>query len=119
MSEVLNPVDLENQIRKCANRIADSVSEVSRREAEASRLRREYDVANAHATLKADAKNAEARKAQATLETVYARAAAEDAEIAFRYAQRSARALEKELDALRSIGVSVRQMYGSAGRGEY
>jgi hypothetical protein len=41
------------------------------------------------------------------------RGAAEVAEVAFRHAERTARALENELRATQSIGASVRAMYVS------
>lgn len=116
--EPLNPVDIENAIRDCSNRIANSVRVVTEREAEAKRCRRAYDLANARAVLAANASNADGRKAQATIATEVERAAAEDAEIAYEFAKRTVRALEKELDALRSVGTSVRSMYQVAGRGE-
>ena len=43
------------------------------------------------------------------------REAAENAEIAFAHAQRTARALEKELAAWQSINTNVRAMWGAAG----
>ena len=42
------------------------------------------------------------------------REAAENAEIAFRHAERTAKALEKELIAWQSIASSIRTMYGAA-----
>lgn len=115
---VINPVDVEQAIRECSARIARGVMVVTEREREAAEARRAFDVAFAQATLAADAGNAEARKAQAQLATATEREQAEVAEIAFRHAQRQAKALEKELDAWRSLGASVRSMYTVAGTGE-
>lgn len=115
---VISPVDVETAIRECSNRIARGVQVVTEREHAAADARREYDEAWAHATLRADGSNAEARKAQALLATLDERKAAEVADIAFQHAKRQAKALEKELDAWRSLGASVRSMYAVAGTGE-
>jgi hypothetical protein len=110
--DVLNPVLIEQQIQKIASDISNGVRIVSDREFEAAARRREYDKAFAIAYAAAEG-SIQDRKYAAELATMDAREAAENAEIAFRHAQRTARALEKKLDALRSVGVSVRTMYGA------
>lgn len=110
--EVLNPVTIEQEIGKVTDDIAKGVRIVSNAESEAARLRREYDRAYAMAYQAAEGPMHGKRYA-AELATLREREAAEDAEIAFRHAQRTARALEKKLDALRSQGASVRAMYGA------
>lgn len=111
MSEpVLNPVDIEQQIGEVTDRIARGVRVVTDAEREAARLRREFDRAYAHAYKDADGPIPE-RKYTADLDTMAEREAAENAEIAFRHAQRTAKSLERKLDALRSQGASVRAMY--------
>src|SRR5262245_2306483 len=107
--DVLNPVQIEQQIQAIADEIAKGVRSVSNHEYEAARLRREYDRAYATAYVAAEG-SIQDRKYAAELATMGARQAAEEAEIGFRHAQRTARALEKKLDALRSVGVSVRTM---------
>ena len=110
MSEVMNPVTIEQQISTVVDDIAKGVRIVTDAEYEAARLRRAYDRAYALAYGSAQG-SIQDRKYAAELATADQRAEAENAEIAFRHAQRTARALEKKLDALRSQGASVRAMY--------
>lgn len=110
--EVLNPVLIEQQIQRIADDIAKGVRIVSDAEHKAAALRRAYDHDFALAYGSAEG-SIQDRKYAAELATMDTRQAAEDAEIAFRHAQRTARALEKKLDALRSVGVSIRTMYGA------
>ena len=51
------------------------------------------------------------RKYAAEIATVEEREAKDVAEVAFKYAERNARALENELRATQSIGASIRSMY--------
>lgn len=113
--EYLSPAAVDAAIADCVNRIAGMVKTVSEAEATASHERRLFDWAWAQATLRAEGSNAEARKAEVVIKTMTERAKAEVAEEAYRFAQRRARALEKELDGLRSQGVSIRAMYASVG----
>jgi hypothetical protein len=112
---VLNPVDIENSIGAVTDQIAKGVRVVTNAETEAARLRRDFDRAYAMAYGAAEG-SIQDRKYKAELATMPEREAAETAEIAFRHAQRTARALERKLDALRSQGASVRAMYDVAGR---
>jgi hypothetical protein len=112
MSDVLNPVQIEENIRECARRIHAGVKAVTEREREARRLRRDYDAALAHAYLEHQGP-AHEKKYAAEVATIAQREAAENAEIAFRYAERTARAVEAELRAWQSVGASVRLMYGA------
>jgi hypothetical protein len=116
--EYLSPAAVDAAIAECVNDIAASVKIVSDAEAVASHERRLFDWAWAQATLHAEGSNAEARKAWVMIQTMSERAKAEIAEESYRFAQRRARALEKRLDGLRSQGVSIRTMYGSAGVGD-
>lgn len=109
----LNPVDIERRIDEISNRIAKSVSVVSAREAEAREKRTAFDEAYAHAYLAAQDSPAHERKYRATLATVKERREAEIAETAYKYADRKASALEKELFAWQSISKSVVAMYGA------
>lgn len=113
--DVLNPVDIENAIGEVTDNIAKGVRIITDAEYEAARLRRVYDRDFALAYGRAEG-SIQDRKYAAELATLPQREAAETAEIAFRHAQRTARALEKKLDALRSQGASVRAMYDVAGR---
>lgn len=110
MTEVLNPADIEAKIQEIARRIHEGVKVVTAAEKEAREKRRLYDLAFAQACLDYDGA-AYAKKWAAEVATTDARAEAETAELAFRYAERTARALEKELTATQSVGASVRSMY--------
>lgn len=114
MTDVINPVQVENAIRSLANSISRSVVAVSNAEAEARTARRTYDVAFAHAYMNYSGP-AHAKKYQATIETEQELEAADVAELAFRHAERTARALTEELRAWQSLGASVRAMYGAPG----
>jgi hypothetical protein len=114
MSEVLNPVDVETSIRDCANRIHRGVTVVTHAEAAFRDADRLFDVAFAHAYLDHQGP-AHEKKYAATIATEEQRKTRDVAEMAFRHADRTARALSEELRALQSIGASVRAMYGSQG----
>lgn len=116
-TEVLNPVSVERKIQETSNRIAEGVRIVTAAEREARRLVRAFDLAFAFAYKNAEGP-AHERKYAATIEAMPHREAADIAEIAFRHAERTARALEKELFAWQSINNSVRAMYNSAGAGQ-
>lgn len=107
---VLNPVDIEQSIRVCAERIHRGVIVVSNAEAKARKARHVCDLAYAHAYKRSDGP-AHERRYVAEIETEAERSAAEDAELAFRHAERTARAVELELRAWQSVGASVRAMY--------
>lgn len=110
MSEVLNPADLEKHIQEIARCIHDGVKVVTAAEREAREKRRLYDLAYAMAYTAHDGP-AHERKYRAEIATTGDRDAAEVAEVAFRHAERTARALENELRATQSIGASIRSMY--------
>jgi hypothetical protein len=116
--ETYAPAALDAQIRHCVERIAKGVFKTTERERVAEEARRVFDRAWAHAVLAAEGRNAEERKAHVILATMAEREAAELAEVEFRFAQRLARALEKELDGLRSCLVTSRMLWGEIGRGD-
>jgi hypothetical protein len=116
MTDVLNPVDIENGIRQCSDRIAASVSECSRRYSTFLAADRAFDQAFAYAYLNADGP-AHERKFAAELATAAEREARDVADAAYRYADRLAKALELELRAYQSLSASVRTMYGAVGSG--
>jgi len=116
-SSVLNPVDIEKRIRELAYGIARGVQICSDAYAAFLKADREYDRAYARAFLKATG-SVDTRKQQTELDTVAERDALDVADVAYRYADRNAKALESELRAYQSVGASVRAMYNVAGRGE-
>ncbi|PWK81672.1 hypothetical protein C8D88_11683 [Lentzea atacamensis] len=103
MSEVLNPVQVEQSIRSLANSISRCVTVVSNAETKAREARRAYDLAFAHAYM--DWQGAAHEKLEA----------ADVAELAYKHAERTARALTEELRAWQSVGASVRAMYQTPG----
>lgn len=110
MNDVLNPVDIEQVIRETADRIAKGVSVVSNAEAKAREASRSYDRAYAAAYLRAPGPSHE-KKYRAELDTEAERDAVDVAELAFKHAERTAKALESKLRAYQSVGASVRTMY--------
>jgi hypothetical protein len=111
MSEpVLNPVDIEQRIQEISRRIHQGVRVVTDAERDAREKRRLYDRAFAVAYMSYSGP-AHQKKYHAEVCTTEQREVAEDAEVTFKHAERTARALENELRATQSIGASVRSMY--------
>jgi hypothetical protein len=108
--DVLNPVDLEQKIQEISRRIHEGVKVVTNAERDAREKRRLYDLAYAKA-YQAHKGPAHEKRYAAEEQTTEQRGTAEDAEVVFRHAERTARALESELRATQSIGASVRAMY--------
>lgn len=113
----LNPVDVENSIFNISNEIAKTVKTVTEAEQRYMTAKRVFDRAEAKAILKATG-TVQVKKAQVELATVTERDAMDVAYVAWKYADRRSKALSLQLDAIRSIGASVRGMYAVAGRGE-
>ena len=114
MTEVLNPAEAEARIQETSDRIAAGVRVVTTAEREAKAKRRAFDLAYAHAYKRAEGPVHE-RRYEADIQAMPHREEAEVAELAFRHAERTARALERELFAWQSILNSVRAMYNTAG----
>jgi hypothetical protein len=112
-----NPAEVESAIRRCANDIARGVGICGEAYAAYLAADRAYDAAFAHAYLAAEGP-AHTRKYTAELKTQTEREQRDVADASYRVADRRARALEAELRALQSVGASIRQAYGVAGRGE-
>ena len=111
------PVRVEEAIHKCSQRIADGVLKADKAYRLFQEADRAYDLAYAHAYLDADGP-AHEKKYLAELHTTAARKHKDEADAAYRLMDRNMKAIQSELDALRSIGTSVRQAYAVAGRGE-
>jgi hypothetical protein len=116
-ADVLNPVDVERKIQEVSNRIATGVGVITSAEREAKAKRRAFDLAFAHAIKRAEGA-AYLKKYEADIHTMPHREEAENAEIALKHAERTAKALEKELFAWQSINGNIRAMYGAAGVGQ-
>jgi len=111
---VHNPVDIEQKIEEIANRIAKGVKVVTAAERKARDAKRAFDNAYALAYQRAEG-SIKDREYDADIKTMNFRKEADDAEIEFKHAERTAKALEKELFAWQSINGNVRAMYGAAG----
>lgn len=110
MNDVLNPVEIETAIREIANEIGRNVRVVSDAEHKARETRVKYDRAFAAAYLEAEGP-AHEKKYRAELATKTERDAMEIADLAYRHAERQARALDAKLRATQSIGASIRAMF--------
>ncbi len=117
MTEVLSPVQIESSIRDIAERISRGVRVCSDRYADYLTADHAYDLAFAQAYMEAQGPQAEKRYA-AELATAQERQDRDRADVAYRYADRTAKALELELRALQSVGASIRQTYSVAGVGD-
>lgn len=117
MNAPMNPVAIEDAIRTCADRIARSVTVCGKAYDEFLAADRAYDRSYARAYLDAEGP-AHERKFRAELDTQRDREKRDVADAAYRYAERTSKAVEAELRAWQSVGASVRSMYGVAGRGE-
>ena len=115
-SEPLNPVEVERRIAELANLIAEGVQQVTNHLRAYLEAKREHERSYARALLDATG-SVEVRKQTAILATTEEQDALDVAEVAYGHVNRRVKAFEKELDAIRSIGASVRSMYAVAGRG--
>ena len=112
--DVHNPVAVEQKIEETKNRIAAGVRVVTNAEREARAKKRAFDLAYAYAYKKADG-SIKDREYEADIQTMPHREEADNAEIAYKHAVRTADSLEKELFAWQAILKSVVAMYGAAG----
>lgn len=117
MSDIISPVQVETAIREVANRMAEGVKICSDRYAAFLDADHRFDVAYARAYMQHDGP-AHEKKYAAVLATRGERDARDAADVAYRHADRRAKALESELRSLQSVGASLRVQYGVAGRGE-
>lgn len=113
----MNPVSIEAAIREVSGRIADGVKVCDQRYRAYLQALHRYDVAYAQAWMNY-AGPAHSKKYSAELSTQAERHDRDQADAVYRYADRTAKALEAELRALQSVGASVRAMYAVAGRGD-
>lgn len=115
-TEPMNPVAIESSIREVSNRISEGVKVCDERYRAYLEASHRYDVAYAQAFLNADGP-AHSKRYAAELRTQVERRDRDVTDAAYRYADRTSRALQDELRALQSVGASIRAMYGVAGTG--
>ena len=113
-----NPVSVEKAIIEVVDEIVSGIRKASDAYSSFLTTNHDYDLAFARAYMKYDGP-AHAKKYAAELATEEQRISRDAADVAYRYIERTNKALEKKLDALRSIGVSVRQAYAEAGKGQW
>lgn len=113
-ADVVNPVAVETAIRECAQRISRGVKVCDERYRAFLEADHAYDKAYAQAYLDAEGA-AHEKRYRAELDTAAERQARDVADAAYKYAERTAKAVEAELRAWQSVGASVREMYRSAG----
>lgn len=110
----LNPVEVEAGIRKIARMIHHGVKTVSDTEFDFRKKDAEHARVLARAYINHDGPAHEKKyAAEIHGDVIVARDLRDVAELAFRHADRRQRALIEQLGALRSIGASVRAMYGA------
>lgn len=110
----LNPADVEAAIRRLANESGRAVRIVTKALEQFRDAERLYDREFASAYL-AYSGPAHERKYAAEVATTNLRRDRDVAEVAWRYAERSAASLERQLSAYQSINRSVGQMFSAAG----
>lgn len=113
-----NPVSVEKAILEAVDGIVDGIRKASTAYETYLKANHAYEYAFAKAYMAYDGP-AHAKRYAAEIGTETERIDRDAADVAYRYVERTNRALERKLDALRSIGVSVRQAYQEAGRGQW
>ena len=113
----LNPAQCEAWIRRVSERIARGVRIVTDAEKAMLATKRDFDYAFANAFKNAQGSD-NLRRQTAVVDAMPWREKADNAVIAFKYAQRTAEGLERELFAAMSINKSVISMYAAAGWGK-
>jgi hypothetical protein len=103
VSDLINPVAVEQSIRELVDRIARGIPIVSNAEAKAREAGRLYDLALARAYMRHEGP-AHEKKYAAALATEQERTDYDIADLAYRHAERTSKALEAQLRAWQSIG---------------
>jgi hypothetical protein len=114
----LNPEDIEREIRRVSQHITAGVHHVTAAHTRYAEAAHAYDLAFARAYM-AYTGPAHAKRYAAEEATADERRARDVAEVAYGHAKRLAAALTEELRAWQSVGASIREVYKTAGRGDY
>lgn len=114
-----NPASVEQAIYQCVQRIETGVSKCDEAYRSFLQLDHDFDVAEAKAYLRHEKSPAHERKYRTVLDCVDERNTRDVAEALYKLMDRQMKALMAELDALRSIGTSVRQAYAGSNRGNF
>lgn len=116
-----NPAMVEAAIYRAAQRISQGVMAADKAFRNFQKADHDFDKAEAKAYLSLDEKMpVHKRKFEVVMDpsVQMARDLKDVAEAAYKLMDRNMKAIQGELDALRSIGTSVRQAYAQAGVGE-
>lgn len=111
------PAQVEQKLVEVTNRIAKTPDERARWDEARREAKRVLDVAEAHAYKNSMGTVAE-RNAEVTLAVQEEREAYDNAEVAFRYAESQARAMENEQSTWQTVLRSVLATYNAAGVGQ-
>jgi hypothetical protein len=118
MSDVLNPVEVEQAIRSAVNEVSQGVVEYTRVLTAFRAAERRFDQAWASSYMRATGP-VEERKQTSVLNCAEEQEALDVAEIAFKYVDKRLRAAEATLSAYQTLSKSVMAMYGAAGHSDY
>ena len=113
-----NPVNVEQEILATVNEIAEGIATARDTYAVFLEAERAYKRAYALAYIN-HAGPAHEKRYWADLNTQAEAEARDVADVAYTYARDRNKSLSSKLDAIRSVGASVRQAYANAGRGEW
>lgn len=113
-----NPVSVERAILQTVNELAEGIAKASTAYEKYLQANHAYDLEYAKQYMAFDGA-AHAKKYAAEIGTERERVDRDAADVAYRLVERTNKMLERKLDAIRSIGASVRGAYVNAGRGEW
>lgn len=113
-AEIANPTTVEERMTRCSEEIHRGVAICDERYRIFMKADHDYDVAFAQAMVDGDGAMY-LRKYRAELATKAERTARDEAQAAYKYAERRARAFVDELGSWQSVNKSVLAMYGAAG----
>ncbi|WPH57745.1 hypothetical protein [Mycobacterium phage WXIN] len=113
MSTDWNPASVEAVIQETSDRIEKGVLDVDKAYREFLQKDLDFDIAEAKAYLRARENGEPAHTCEhhATLDSAEERLARNLADAEYKLREKNMKALERKLDAYRSIGTSVRQAY--------
>lgn len=114
-----SPASVEQAIYQCVQRIEIGVVKCDEAYRDFLGLDHEFDIAEAKSYLAAETSPAHERKYITVLDCEQERDKRDVAEAVYKLCDRQMKALMAELDALRSIGTSVRQAYANSNRGDF
>lgn len=115
-----NPVSVEQEILSTVNELAQGI--ITARDAHQAALEAERNYKREYAKAFMAHKGPQTEKkvaANIVPEVMAAEDLRDVTDVAYTYAKETNSMLGKKLDAIRSVGASVRQAYANAGRGEW